>query len=602
MSADGPDPSGDFGRGRSIIDQNTGEYADVVGGALKVTSSGGSGSSDQGAPNTPANAWPVKPTDAAGVNQLAITSAGDAKITLDGEVVAVTGPLTDAQLRASAVPVTNSGTQTVIGSGAILLASSANQTNGTQKTQIVGATGNVAVVTPAGAQNVSLVASSAVVSTVGTEAENAAPINLKNAVLPAKANAANPAWTENGYVPVSVDLSGRMRVDRSQNQPVSASVSSPVAARLSDGSAFLTTTGGRLSVDASGVAVPVTDNGGSLTVDGSVSISSISGPLGGGTEAIALRVTVANDSTGVLSIDDNGGSLTVDTPQLPAALVGARLDINNGAWLGSTAPTVGQKTMANSVPVVLASDQAAIPVTPAANSSVNVAQIAGTNTVTAAAGVQKVGIVGGAGTSLETTAGVIDENFKNIGNAAVSVNKGVAGTGVQRVVVSEELQYRAATVNNVVCAAGTLAFFAITGSGTKTLRVRKIRVSGDTLTTLAVGSIECRKISSAPTGGTATALTKVPMDSADAAATPTLCQVYTAGPTGGAALVGNIGCNRHMWKSTTVADGANFSDVQWDFGPRGVVLRGSAEGLTLGFGAAPATAVTLAVEVEWSEE
>lgn len=33
---------------------------------------------------------------------------------------------------------------------------------------------------------------------------------------------------------------------------------------------------------------------------------------GGGTEAGALRVTVASDSTGVLSVDDNGGSLTVD--------------------------------------------------------------------------------------------------------------------------------------------------------------------------------------------------------------------------------------------------------------------------------------------------
>lgn len=33
---------------------------------------------------------------------------------------------------------------------------------------------------------------------------------------------------------------------------------------------------------------------------------------GGGTEAGALRVTVASDSTGVLSIDDNGGSITVD--------------------------------------------------------------------------------------------------------------------------------------------------------------------------------------------------------------------------------------------------------------------------------------------------
>lgn len=33
---------------------------------------------------------------------------------------------------------------------------------------------------------------------------------------------------------------------------------------------------------------------------------------GGGVEAGALRVTLANDSTGVLSVDDNGGSLTVD--------------------------------------------------------------------------------------------------------------------------------------------------------------------------------------------------------------------------------------------------------------------------------------------------
>lgn len=34
--------------------------------------------------------------------------------------------------------------------------------------------------------------------------------------------------------------------------------------------------------------------------------------IGGGTEATAIRVTVATDSTGVLSVDDNGGSLTVD--------------------------------------------------------------------------------------------------------------------------------------------------------------------------------------------------------------------------------------------------------------------------------------------------
>ncbi len=72
--------------------------------------------------------------------------------------------------------------------------------------------------------------------------------------------------------------------------------------------------------------VPVSDNGGSLTVDGTVTANAGSGTftvagavtntvlsvVGGGTEATAQRVTIANDSTGVLSVDDNGGSLTVD--------------------------------------------------------------------------------------------------------------------------------------------------------------------------------------------------------------------------------------------------------------------------------------------------
>lgn len=84
------------------------------------------------------------------------------------------------------------------------------------------------------------------------------------------------------------------------------------------------------------------------------------GSVAGGTATDPIRV----DPTGTTAqpVTDNGTSLTVDTPQLPAALVGGRLDSNIGAWLGSTAPTVGQKTMANSVPVVLASDQSAVPV------------------------------------------------------------------------------------------------------------------------------------------------------------------------------------------------------------------------------------------------
>lgn len=53
------------------------------------------------------------------------------------------------------------------------------------------------------------------------------------------------------------------------------------------------------------------DNDGDVQAD----VLTVPVPLsttGGGTEATALRVTLASDSTGVVSVDDNGGSLTVD--------------------------------------------------------------------------------------------------------------------------------------------------------------------------------------------------------------------------------------------------------------------------------------------------
>lgn len=119
------------------------------------------------------------------------------------------------------------------------------------------------------------------------------------------------------------------------------------------------------------------------------------------------RVTVSSDSTltsvatitNVVHVDDNAGSLTIDTPQLPAALVGGRLDENVGAWLGSTAPTVGSKTSANSIPVVIASDQGAISVTP--SGTVTVAGAKTNNN--AAPGATNVGTLPGVATAAAPT-------------------------------------------------------------------------------------------------------------------------------------------------------------------------------------------------------
>ena len=67
---------------------------------------------------------------------------------------------------------------------------------------------------------------------------------------------------------------------------------------------------GTIAVTQSGTwdEVGINDSGNAITVDW----AGTAPPIGAGIEATALRVTIATDSTGVLSVDDNGGILTVD--------------------------------------------------------------------------------------------------------------------------------------------------------------------------------------------------------------------------------------------------------------------------------------------------
>ena len=81
-------------------------------------------------------------------------------------------------------------------------------------------------------------------------------------------------------------------------------------------------------------AVNIQDGGNTITVDGAVTNTVLS-VVGGGTEAVAQRVTIASDSTGLLSVDDNGGALTVDNGGTFAVqAVGTKT--NNNAAPGAT--------------------------------------------------------------------------------------------------------------------------------------------------------------------------------------------------------------------------------------------------------------------------
>ena len=107
--------------------------------------------------------------------------------------------------------------------------------------------------------------------------------------------------------------------------------------------------------------VTITDDGAfNLAANDGVDIGDVTlnngfaGVTGGGVEATALRVTLASDSTGLVSVDDNGGSLTVD--QATASLFNAQVvgdvahdaaDAGNPVKIGGRATNAEITALAN---------------------------------------------------------------------------------------------------------------------------------------------------------------------------------------------------------------------------------------------------------------
>jgi hypothetical protein len=95
--------------------------------------------------------------------------------------------------------------------------------------------------------------------------------------------------------------------------------------------------------------------------------------VGGGTEAAAIRVTIANNSTGVLSVDDNGSTLSIDDGA-------GSITVDNGGTFAVQVSSIAAGN--NNIGDV---DVASLPALPAGNNNigdVDIASIAaGTNTI-----------------------------------------------------------------------------------------------------------------------------------------------------------------------------------------------------------------------------
>lgn len=242
-----------------------------------------------------------------------------------------------------------------------------------------------------------------------------------------------------------------------------------------------------------------------------------------GTTTTPIQV---GDAGGSLTVDDGGGSITVDGTV--AATQSTSPWVVNQTQIGGSALTLGQKTSANSIPVVLPSDQI-----------INVATNA---------------------------------------SSAVTYSSGIS---------------------NLVSVALSTDIFTLTGSATKIVRVTAFGVSA-TGSAGANAAISLIKRSAANTGGTSTSPAVVPLDSTSAAGTA-VARAYTANPTGLGAAVGTIRTDK-LFVSGVVTAGA--TPILYRFGEASaspVVLRGTAEVLTLNLAGVTVTGGSFNIWIEWTE-
>ena len=190
-----------------------------------------------------------------------------------------------------------------------------------------------------------------------------------NLILGAVTTAA-PTYTTAQSSPLSLDTAGNLRVVLSggsidigkvdQGNPNTLANAWPV--ELSDGTNLLGTAAHPVRIDPTGTTTQ--------PISGTVT-SNI-----GTTNGLALDATVAklNIAQGTALGANTGpmiqGSVTTAAPTYTTGqisplslLTTGALRIDTSSWLGSTAPTVGQKTMTNSLPIVIASDQNLAPFT-----------------------------------------------------------------------------------------------------------------------------------------------------------------------------------------------------------------------------------------------
>ena len=242
--------------------------------------------------------------------------------------------------------------------------------------------------------------------------------------------------------------------------------------------------------------------------------------------------------------------------------------------------SLGQKLMAGSTPVTIASDQSAIPVTGTFWQATQPVSVA---TLPLPAGAATSALQGTGNTSL----GSIDTKLPSQYNSGVPVTVLVDTTTHT---YSAAYVFSAATTPTDI--------FTINGSASKTIVIRHISVTG-VQTTASDVLFNIIRRSTANTGGTSTTVTSTPVSSAFPAASAVV-KAYTANPTLGT-LVGLIQSDYVFLPDAASNKGGDALGFHGFEGSPIAILNGTAEQLSINMNSVTVSGNVLACHIVWSE-
>lgn len=242
--------------------------------------------------------------------------------------------------------------------------------------------------------------------------------------------------------------------------------------------------------------------------------------------------------------------------------------------------------------------------TEARNGTVAWSTLAVTPVVASATAPAQASTIAGIGLWRVSTAGLASVRV-HVTAVTGSIAISMAGDPSPYLVVNSpsKRQTYSAAVTALAPAASATDFLTVTGSATAAVRIDRVSCSGIS-TAAATATVNALVRSTANTVGTSAAMTAVPHDSFDGAATATALS-YTANPTTGA-LVGVIRSGK-LSTNTAATSAFGAQTLTWDFNPYGpqqeVVLRGIAQVFALnGAGASFTAGTALNCDVTWTEE